>query len=109
MLTETGVEGFLSLTNILLPTVTTVDEVDDIGVFAGDIGVDFHDFRGCLGSDKFASLDKLQTVVLNGNRISTVNSQVIQHIVLVVQTVVLNENRNSVHLQEYDFVLETAI
>ena len=59
MLTETGVEGFISLTNVLLPTVTTVDEVDDIGVFAGDIGVDFHDFRGCFGSDKFTSLDKL--------------------------------------------------
>ena len=59
MLTETGVEGFLSLTHVLLPTVTTADEVDDIGVLTGDIGVDFHNFRGCLGSDKFASLDKL--------------------------------------------------
>ena len=39
--------------------MTTVDEVDHIGVLAGDIGVDFYDFRGCLGSDKFASLDKL--------------------------------------------------
>ena len=59
MLAETGVESFLRLSDVLLATVATVDEVDHIGVLAGDIGVYLHDFRGCLGSDKFASLDKL--------------------------------------------------
>ena len=59
VLAEPGVERFFSLTDMLLTTVATVDQIHHIRVLAGDLGVDINDFRGCLGSDSFSSLNKL--------------------------------------------------